>query len=51
VSLELALAGPNGTEVNQMGYGGHPDLVARWVGTSAFNLLRLALLRAARRSA
>jgi len=48
VSLELALAGSQGTEVTRMGYGGHPDLVARWVGTTAFNTLRLALLRRGR---
>jgi len=45
VSLELALAGASGTETTRQGFGGHPDLVVRWVGTAAFNMLRLALLR------
>ena len=46
--LEIALAGPNGTETQTLGFGGHPALAVRWAGTAALNLLRLALLKQAR---
>ncbi len=46
--LEVALAGPAGVEQQVLGFGGHPLLAARWAGTAALNLLRLALLRQAR---
>jgi len=45
--LEIALAGPNGVEVQTLGSGGHPELAIRWAATSALNLLRLALTRTA----
>lgn len=45
LQLEVALAGSNGTEVQALGFGGHPGLAVRWAGTAALNLLRLALLR------
>ena len=43
--LDLGLAHPGQSEEQQMGFGGHPELVTRWATTSALNLLRLALLR------
>jgi nicotinamide-nucleotide amidase len=43
--LEIALAGPPGIESQKLGFGGHPDLAIRWVGTAALNLLRLKLIR------
>ena len=43
--LEIALAGAQDTETQTLGFGGHPALVVRWVGTAALNLLRLALIR------
>jgi hypothetical protein len=44
--LEIALAGAQGVEGQTLGYGGHPALAVRWVGTAALNLLRLKLQRA-----
>ena len=43
--LETALAGAGGAEAQSHGYGGHPDLIVRWMGTAALNVLRLKLLR------
>ena len=43
--LEVALAGAQGVETLKMGFGGHPALAARWVGTAALNQLRLKLIR------
>jgi competence/damage-inducible protein CinA-like protein len=45
VRLEVALAGPNGTETQTLGFGGHPELAVRWAGTAALNLLRVSLLK------
>lgn len=45
--LEVALAGPTAVTREIMGFGGHPALAVRWVGTAALNMLRLALLRQA----
>jgi nicotinamide-nucleotide amidase len=44
-TLEIALAGENGVEVQALGYGGHPELAIHWAATTAVNLLRLALTR------
>jgi hypothetical protein len=41
----VALAGPNGTETQTLGFGGHPELAVRWAGTAALNLLRVSLLK------
>lgn len=43
--LEIALAGAQGVEAQKLGFGGHPALAVRWVGTAALNLLRIKLLR------
>jgi competence/damage-inducible protein CinA-like protein len=43
--LKVALAGAGGVSQETFGFGGHPALAIRWVGTAALNLLRLALLR------
>jgi hypothetical protein len=43
--LEIALAGTQGVETQTLGFGGHPALAVRWVGTAALNLLRLKLIR------
>ncbi len=43
--LEIALAGAQGVETQKLGFGGHPALAVRWVGTAALNLLRLKLIR------
>lgn len=43
--LEVALAGAKGVETLKMGFGGHPALAVRWVGTAALNQLRLKLIR------
>ena len=43
--LEIALAGAQGVETQTLGFGGHPGLAVRWVGTAALNLLRLKLMR------
>lgn len=43
--LEIALAGAEGVETQKLGFGGHPALAVRWVGTAALNLLRLKLIR------
>jgi competence/damage-inducible protein CinA-like protein len=45
IRLEIALAGPQGTDAQTLGFGGHPGLAVRWAGTAAINQLRLALLR------
>jgi nicotinamide-nucleotide amidase len=42
--LKVALAGAGGVSQETFGFGGHPGLAVRWVGTAALNLLRLALL-------
>ena len=44
--LEIALAGTDGVESQILGFGGHPALAVRWVGTAGLNLLRLKLIRA-----
>jgi competence/damage-inducible protein CinA-like protein len=43
--LKVALAGAAGVTQETFGFGGHPGLVTRWVGTAALNMLRLALMR------
>jgi nicotinamide-nucleotide amidase len=43
--LEIALAGAQGVDTQTLGFGGHPALAVRWVGTAALNLLRLKLVR------
>lgn len=43
--LEIALAGRERVETQKLGFGGHPALAVRWVGTAALNLLRLKLIR------
>jgi nicotinamide-nucleotide amidase len=43
--VEIALAGAEGVESQKLGFGGHPALAVRWVGTAALNLLRLKLIR------
>jgi hypothetical protein len=43
--LTVALAGASGVTQETYGFGGHPGLVIRWVGTAALNMLRLALMR------
>jgi len=43
--LEIALAGAEGIDTQTLGFGGHPGLAVRWVGTAALNLLRLKLMR------
>jgi competence/damage-inducible protein CinA-like protein len=43
--LEIALAGSAGVETQKLGFGGHPGLAVRWVGTAALNMLRLKLIR------
>jgi hypothetical protein len=43
--MEVALAGAQGVETQVMGFGGHPGLAVRWIGTAALNVLRLKLIR------
>ncbi|MEP7355987.1 MAG: CinA family nicotinamide mononucleotide deamidase-related protein [Anaerolineales bacterium] len=43
--LKVALAGASGVTQETFGFGGHPGLAVRWVGTAALNMLRLALMR------
>jgi nicotinamide-nucleotide amidase len=43
--LEISVAGSEGVETQTLGFGGHPALAVRWVGTAALNLLRLKLIR------
>ena len=43
--LQIALAGAQGVDTQTLGFGGHPALAVRWVGTAALNLLRLKLMR------
>jgi competence/damage-inducible protein CinA-like protein len=45
--MEVALAGADGAETQVMGFGGHPGLAVRWIGTAALNALRLKLIRSA----
>jgi nicotinamide-nucleotide amidase len=42
--MEVALAGRDGVDTQPMGFGGHPGLAVRWVGTAALNMLRLKLM-------
>jgi len=44
-AMEVALASADGVETQTMGFGGHPALAVRWIGTAALNLLRLKLIR------
>lgn len=45
IHLDLALASATGTDTWALGFGSHPGLAPRWLGTNAFNLLRLRLLK------
>src|SRR5262249_49319694 len=38
-------AAADGVETEVMGFGGHPGLAVRWIGTAALNVLRLKLIR------